>query len=107
MKTKLIIVVALSLIFMCGCSQNQNIFTPDISSSQVDEISKPESLVSNNGKEKACCEVTRIRYDEFSDKIDNLNVGSFYRVGDKILFHLRYQGMLHLCASRYVKKEYR
>ncbi|MBO5573058.1 MAG: alanine/ornithine racemase family PLP-dependent enzyme [Clostridium sp.] len=30
-----------------------------------------------------------------------------YRVGDKILFRLRYQGMLHLCASKYVKKEYR
>lgn len=84
MKTKLIIVVALSLIFMCGCSQNQDVSIPDISSSQIDEISKPESLVSNNGKEKAYCEVTRIRYDEFSDKIDNLNVGSFYRVGDKI-----------------------
>ena len=38
--------------------------------------------------------------------LDITDAARDYKVGDSISFHLNYQGLLHLCGSRYIKKIY-
>ena len=38
--------------------------------------------------------------------LDITDAARDYKVGDSISFHLKYQGLLHLCGSRYIKKIY-